>query len=315
MSTIRSHNLDYFSWTRPTQNRLNVYEVCHSCWVIVNRRHERDIIRGIFEQEDNNNILPAHVLVENAPPAPPLPPVHFAVPNPIAALSVVMPTYKRAANTSRRCVFQNCNDSSWFLIPDFIKAMLIKEHNFYLPRSSRVCRQHLFANTWHELPNAAVQTSSFSVHQIEDLIELLKRTTLFDFENIEVMPNHICYYWTGLEVSEFLILYNELHLQVRSPKTSLAAFLIKLRTGDSDRRLSTLLDIPRATLESRMNKVRTSFLEHFVPMQIGLQHLSRDAVSERNLSIPNAFFGSPDENGRPAIIICDGTYIYIQKKL
>lgn len=131
------------------------------------------------------------------------------------------------------------------------------------------------------------------------------------------MPNHICHYWTGLEVSEFIILFNELPLanQVPSPKSALAIFLIKMRTGDSNKRLSSLFNIPRSTMERHMNIVRLCFMEHFVPLHIGLQHLNRKDVIRRNLSIPNALFGNPNgsDQTRPAITICDGTYIYIEK--
>ncbi|KAF9809396.1 hypothetical protein SFRURICE_003493 [Spodoptera frugiperda] len=78
-----------------------------------------------------------------------------------------------------------------------------------------------------------------------------------NFENVSEMPNHSCHYWTGLTVPQFLILFNFLpRLNVKQPKRALAIYLIKLRTGDSNRRLSTLFNIPRTTLELIMKKVR-----------------------------------------------------------
>ncbi|KAF9806457.1 hypothetical protein SFRURICE_001252, partial [Spodoptera frugiperda] len=55
------------------------------------------------------------------------------------------------------------------------------------------------------------------------------------------MPNHLCHYWTGLTVPQ---------------------------TGDSNRRLSTLFNIPRTTLELIMKKVRLCLNEDFVPNNI-----------------------------------------------
>lgn len=51
---------------------------------------------------------------------------------------------------------------------------------------------------------------------------------------------------------------------------------------------------------------------HFVPLHLGLSHMSRQDVASRNTTIPNGFFGNPDSpiEDRQAIIICDGTYIY-----
>lgn len=67
-----------------------------------------------------------------------------------------------------------------------------------------------------------------------------------DFKNVDEMPNHICYYWTGLNLP---VLRN-----VSNGKLCLAIYLTKLRTGDSDNRLSTLYNVQRSTLESYLCK-------------------------------------------------------------
>lgn len=56
-------------------------------------------------------------------------------------------------------------------------------------------------------------------------------------------------------------------------------------------------------------------MTHFVPQHLGLEHISREGVAERNLYIPNSLFGNPGSNieERKAIVILDGTYIYVQK--
>lgn len=255
---------------------------------------------------------------DNQAVIPPVSPVPLQGQRPIETDTVYLPHYKRAANTSRRCIYSDCGNAPIHLISMFIKKNLITKHNFYVPRCARVCRQHLYSNTWRALPEESFTMTSFSVRQIEDLIDITKQeSATFNFECIEEMPNHICHYWTGIEVFEFLILYNELPLvgKVPSPKTSLAIFLIKMRTGDSNKRLSSLFNIPRSTMERHMGIVHSCFMEHFVPLHIGLQRLTREDIIRRNLSIPNVLFGSPNETNvtRPAITICDGTYIYIQK--
>ncbi|KAF9797227.1 hypothetical protein SFRURICE_006209 [Spodoptera frugiperda] len=57
-----------------------------------------------------------------------------------------------------------------------------------------------------------------------------------------------------------------------------------MRTGDSNKRLSSLFNIPRSTMERHMNIVRLCFMEHFVPLHIGLQHLNKEDVIRRNLN-------------------------------
>ncbi|KAJ8720700.1 hypothetical protein PYW08_006165 [Mythimna loreyi] len=60
---------------------------------------------------------------------------------------------------------------------------------------------------------------------------------------------------------------------------------------------------------------RIALMQDFVPLHLGFDHLSREDVARRNLTVPDNLFGNPDSppNERKAITICDGTYIYIQK--
>jgi hypothetical protein len=132
-------------------------------------------------------------------------------------------------------------------------------------------------------------------------------------ENVEEMPNHICHYWTGLTVPQFLTLQNIIpSLNVKQPKRALAIYLIKLRTGDSNKRLGTLFDMPRSTLESLMNKVRLCLTNSFVPYNIGVNHINHSEIAERNLSVPQALLAGSDVSiDRSAISIFDGTYLVL----
>ncbi|KAL4703567.1 hypothetical protein ACJJTC_001587 [Scirpophaga incertulas] len=194
--TSRSHRLatnapilQYFPWTRIPQ---------------------RDPNNQLLVNEGPNVI---HELIQDIPmppPQPPVNPVSASVPRDPVVGSIVMFNYKRAANTSRYCIFRNCNGLPWFIIPTFIKKYMIKENNIYILRSARVCRDHLYGNDWDTLPEVTTLVTSFDARQLEDLINILKsEKSMFDFERVEEMPNHICHYWTGLEVAEFLILFRE----------------------------------------------------------------------------------------------------------
>lgn len=61
--------------------------------------------------------------------------------------------------------------------------------------------------------------------------------------------------------------------------------------------------------------MRNYFINHFVPNHVGLQHTSREEVTQRNLLIPNNLFGCTNTSVEqmPVIAICGGTYIFIQK--
>ncbi|CAG4974890.1 unnamed protein product [Parnassius apollo] len=107
------------------------------------------------------------------------------------------------------------------------------------------------------------------------------------------MDDSVFYYWLGHTKAQFR------ELEAASPDfqnraTAIGAYLMKLRTGDSDDRISTLLNMSRSTLSKLKNKARDVMTEHFVAEHLGLEHMSRHQVAEKNLYIPNNLFGNQD---------------------
>lgn len=139
----------------------------------------------------------------------------------------------------------------------------------------------------------------------------------YDFSNIREMNPHLCHYWLGINAEQFYQLLShvpQLALETPCPSVALSIILVKLRTGDSNERLSTTLRLPRSTLKRYMSKARHCLVNTFVPLYLGLGHMSIQDVAARNKIIPEGLFGNPDmpASTKPAIVICDGTYIYVQ---
>ncbi|KAL0809876.1 hypothetical protein ABMA28_011356 [Loxostege sticticalis] len=133
-----------------------------------------------------------------------------------------------------------------------------------------------------------------------------------DFENIQSIPENIVHYYLGFTKNQFEQLLSEVPRLSNKHRGAfaLAAYLLKLRTGDSDERIAALLQVPRSTLEGLMNTARELLNQDFVPRNLGLNNISRAEIAQRNLMIPNGLYGGQD---RSPIIIADGTYIYIEK--
>lgn len=92
----------------------------------------------------------------------------------------------------------------------------------------------------------------------------------------------------------------------RSVRTCLGIFLTKLRTGISNKMLSTLFKLGRDSASARKY-----LSQHFVPSHLGFQHISREEViSSHTRPLAQYLFG---HGVHPAILVADGTYIYIQK--
>jgi hypothetical protein len=87
--------------------------------------------------------------------------------------------------------------------------------------------------------------------------------------------------------------------------------LAKLTTGEPNVRLAMIFHMSRRKLERLMKEARDALVEHFVPRHLGWDHVERERLLQRNLLIPNALFGNPENNR--LITVIDGSYIYIFK--
>ena len=98
---------------------------------------------------------------------------------------------------------------------------------------------------------------------------------------------------------------------VRSVRTSIAAFLIKLRTGLSNKMISVLFGLQEPQIQRIVTSVRTAFMTDFVPNNLGFHHITyEDFCKKHTTKTASTLFSSgPDD----AIVVLDGTYIYIQK--
>lgn len=86
------------------------------------------------------------------------------------------------------------------------------------------------------------------------------------------MPDHIVHYHLGFSKQQFQQILSEVPRLSGKHRGAfaLAAYLIKLRTGDSDERIASLLRLPRSTLESLMHTAREILHQDFVPRNLGL---------------------------------------------
>lgn len=67
----------------------------------------------------------------------------------------------------------------------------------------------------------------------------------------------------------------------------------------------------RRQLERLLHTVRECLDNEYVILHLGINHINRIEALEKNLTIPKALFG--DKENQKLILICDGTYIYINK--
>lgn len=132
-------------------------------------------------------------------------------------ISIRLPDYRRAPNTSCCCIFTNCHDTTL--------------------RSN-----HLQRNSWNTQYEVENSISNFTVNQIQHIFSFVNpfKTTL-DFVNVEDLDDSVLEYWIGLTKSQFTAIVEVPQIQlIRRGSLSLAALLIKMRTRDSNLRISSL---------------------------------------------------------------------------
>ncbi|KAL4713350.1 hypothetical protein ACJJTC_016818 [Scirpophaga incertulas] len=184
--------------------------VCHACWLRtqreVRRMHRVESERIQRPASDVTDQEESSVVDEVRP---------HNVENESITQNVVIPGYKRAANSNRRCVFPDCSQTTLRSISDQFRAILIKDYRFYLPNLARVCDDHLNSNMWDTLYEADNSISSFSTDQIAHVFSFVNTFNVsLDLENPLEMDDRIFYYWFGYTKETFSILHSPFSLWV-----------------------------------------------------------------------------------------------------
>ncbi|KAF9411151.1 hypothetical protein HW555_010013 [Spodoptera exigua] len=200
-----------------------------------------------------------------------------------------LPHISRPPNTSNSYIIFGCTGETRYRIPKHMKIRLLKDFNYYPPPFARVCEEHLLLNDFEILLSARNVSHDFNEAHIMDMMQILKtmpQEGRVDFENIETMDPNEVYFLTGRSFEQFNRMFVEtpsLSRRSKRPKTALAAYLIKLKTGEPNTRLADMFHISRTTLEREMTTTRDCIKEEFTPLHLEgefliLERGFRDAV-------------------------------------
>lgn len=171
----------------------------------------------------------------------------------------MLPGYVRTPNTGRTCVFQHCENVSRHRIPEAIVLRCLIGYNLLICNANRVCQEHLHQNIWHELAVQENLIQNFSADQVVQALSMMRThisLNVLDFENYENIEARELHTWTGRTHAQFAdILTKTPSLNNNKRKNNIiAALLVKLRTGESNARLSVIFKTSESTF-SRMLKI------------------------------------------------------------
>ncbi|KAJ8708092.1 hypothetical protein PYW08_010458 [Mythimna loreyi] len=154
-------------------------------------------------------------------------------------LSISLGTYKRAADTSSRCIFKKCTNSERLAIPSTIRERLLLDYSFYLPPNSRICKQHQNSNheEWRKMVESCTFTD-FSEAHLQNLFSIIKNIKCSSYcKNFECQIKKdeiLCQYFFGLTFDKYEEMLKDLQpIKKHVRKKALDIYLMKKHTGFS----------------------------------------------------------------------------------
>lgn len=156
-----------------------------------------------------------------------------------------------------------------------------------------------------------------------DIVDLLQRMrqsmysiTRLDFENPLSLSDEDYHHLTGLSRDQFSKVLSSLttlrNTSVRSTRNCLAIFLVKLRTGLSNNLLAVLFSMKKSQIQRSFHATKNALVHDYIPKHLGFHHIDHDTFAEQHTSpLAKTLFTS--ETSEAAVLVMDGTYIYIKK--
>ncbi|XP_076080275.1 uncharacterized protein LOC143051153 [Mytilus galloprovincialis] len=179
------------------------------------------------------------------------------------------------------------------VVPSQTRFSTFLKKEVIIPAGCRCCPGHLTEDTFTEDAISKINCSNENVilnrSTIMDLLKKLRYTALqneqsrIDFDTDKVLSDSDFINLTGINKDNF----NDLHSYIktlvrntptRSTRTSLGIFLFKLKSGISNKVLSTIFNISRSSLRRAISCVRQALVQNFVPQNLGFKHISHDDV-------------------------------------
>lgn len=206
-----------------------------------------------------------------------------------------------------------------------IKVFLRSE--IYLSEYNKYCRSHL--NPDGSIPQllcdqfiSIEKSVAISPNEAAQWFKLLRVRVVDNaktkYQEIEEFDDEDFKTLTSITKDQFLYLFrriNTIHCDHRTvSRRDLVMFRVKLRQGLSDNFLKVMFSYSsRQSVSMTIATVRIRLMQHFVPMYLGFGSMTRQQYIDRHVTdFSNRLYNRNPET-KKAIIIVDGTYMYIPK--
>ena len=208
------------------------------------------------------------------------------------------------------------------------RDFLFFSRNIWIPEGARCCSDHLIGDQLSQESIDAIKPFAIRHQQLNSCdvqLRLSKAQNLFknekkrfSFDDPRDLNDDEYRLLTSLSRNDF----NELVEIIsssgirnscnRSIRTAIGIYLCKLRLGLSNRLLACMFQLPNKRTVSRIiDSARQAISKDFVPSNLGFGHVTRqDVIDHHTTTIARELMCGDGSN--TAIVVIDGTYIYIQ---
>lgn len=242
--------------------------------------------------------------------------------------NITLPLSSVSGSSHSSCCVCKKRDCKFITVPTNVRYLTLIDQNIIIPAGSRCCPCHISEGKFNDLSIGKMKdirgVSEFNRTELHNLIQHIRDMALknkekrVDFDTPDSMTDTDYINIIGLNKADLEDICSHIkdlrNTKVRSMRTCIALLLSKLKSGMSNQLLSTVYNIPKKSIRRAIASARKALAKDFTPRYIGFQHISReDIITQHTRPLANTLFGG--KTCAPAILVIDGTYIYIQKSM
>lgn len=200
--------------------------------------------------------------------------------------------------------------------------------NIWVPEGARCCSKHLInrqltTEAINEIKPLSIREQELNSSDVQLLLSKSQKlfeneNKRFNFDDPRDLTDDEYYLLTSLSRDDFndlveIVSSSSIRNSTnRSIRTAIGIYLCKLRLGLSNRLLACMFQLPDKKAVSRIiHSARQAILKSFVPYNLGFGHVTRQDVIDRHTTTIARELMCEGASST-AIIVIDGTYIYIQ---
>lgn len=247
--------------------------------------------------------------------------VEYASPKEQEDIEYVELPFSRTVSTHKNCFI--CQKTSGFIVVPFeARKQVFSKMRIFIPKGNRCCPGHLLKKRFYEdeINNFRIvsPTSSIDVKEISKLLECLSVSSdseLTDKIGDYTLSEERLKVFTGLTWEQLIELRHMMpsirNSESRTVTQALVIFLFRLRTGNSNALISSVLGLDRRQQVSDFSdSVLKAFEQDVLPSRFGIKAFTRQQLIENTSPIVKELHNIEDDE---LALVCDGTYLRHQK--